>query len=135
MDPFDEGYFARREKQIQDLYNMRAATWACLGLGVFLTVGAFLLRGESATLGTVLFLISLLFWISAFFMVMFSIAQRAADKAIQKEQERLLALYSQSGVKLKRGGEAAPVRLSDDGEIVTDSTFQEAERMDKGRGA
>lgn len=132
MGPFDEGYFARREKQIQNLYMMRALVVALGGAGLVGLLIVFFMRESSWA--PIAFLFSLVFLLAAFLLLVVSTAQRSAEKAIQKEHERLLALYGQSGVKLKRDEQAAPVRLSDDGEIVTDSSFQDSARTDKRQG-
>ena len=65
-----------------------------------------LLNEGYGTLGSILFVVSLLFEAGAIFMFATYFAQKAADRAIQREHEQL---WSQE--KPKR------VRLADDGEI------------------
>jgi len=118
MQSFDEDYLARREKQIQELFMLRANTWACLVTGLVLTlISVVLMNNGSRTLGSILLAVSLLFVAGSIFMFASYFAQRAADRAIQKEHDQLLALYSRSMEKPKRGSQESVVRLSDDGEL------------------
>jgi hypothetical protein len=118
MDPFDKDYLARREKQIKEMYELRAATWACLITGLILTlISVILMAFGSRTLGSILFVVSLLFEAGSIFMFFSYFGQKAADRAIQQEREQLWALY---GDKPKRGQDSV-TRLSDDGELVVET--------------
>ncbi|MCC7206800.1 MAG: hypothetical protein IT323_05815 [Anaerolineae bacterium] len=132
MDPFDDRYLARREKQIQDLYMMRAVSIALGGLGGLGLIIVFFMRDWP--FAPVVFLFSLVFLLAAFLMVVISTAQRAADKAIQKEHERLIALYSQAGIKRKREAQDTPMRLADDGEIASEALDEEQRRTERRAG-
>jgi hypothetical protein len=116
MQPFDEGYMARREKQIQDLYMQRSMTWACLavGLGLALISIPLLIRG-------------------AVFMFAGIRGQMAADRAIQEEYERLGLLYDRSLEKPKRGTPETVVRLSDDGELIAEDSSEDHTRAGTSR--
>ncbi|GAB4415717.1 MAG: hypothetical protein Kow00106_11200 [Anaerolineae bacterium] len=118
MHPFDEEYLARREKQIKELIELRAMTWACLVTGVALgAAGVALLGSGRDTAGTVLLVFAVLFGMATIFMTASYFAQKAADRAIQKEYE-LLALYGLAPDKAKRGDQE--IRLADDGEVALD---------------
>jgi hypothetical protein len=133
MDPFDEGYFARREKQIQDLYMMRALVVALGGVGLAGLLIVFFMRESSWA--PIAFLFSLVFLLAAFLLLVVSTAERAAERTIQREHERLIALYGQSGVKPKRDEAATPVQLADDGEIDADILPDEQSRAGRRHGA
>jgi len=128
MQPFDEGYMARREKQIQDLYMQRSMTWACLavGLGLALVSVPLLIRG--GILGPILLAVALLFGMGAVFIFAGIRGQIAADRAIQEEYERLGMLYGQSLEKPKRGVQEDVVRLSDDGELIVEDSTEDQTR-------
>lgn len=122
MDPFDKDYLARREKQIQELYELRSATWATLITGLILTViSVLLITHDSRTLGSILLVVSLMFDAGALYMGFSYFGQKAADRAIQREREQLWALY---GEKPKRG----VTRLADDGELVVETEERIAHR-------
>ncbi len=125
MHPFDETYLARREKQIKELIELRAMTWACLVTGVALgAAGIALLSSGSGTAGTIVLVFAVLFGMGTIFMTASYFAQKAADRAIQKEYE-LLALYGLAPEKAKRADPGVP--LTDDGEISLDSLAEEPE--------
>ncbi|HVO72198.1 MAG TPA: hypothetical protein VMT24_19240 [Aggregatilineaceae bacterium] len=128
MQPFDEGYMARREKQIQDLYMQRSMTWACLavGLGLALVSVPLLIRG--GILGPILLAVALLFGMGAVFIFAGIRGQIAADRANQEEYERLGMLYGQSLEKPKRGVQEDVVRLSDDGELIVEDSTEDQTR-------
>ncbi len=118
MQPFDDDYLARREKQIHELFELRAMIWACLVTGVIVGVIALaLLSTGSKTLGGISLVVALLFGVGSIFMVADYSARKATDRAVQKEYERL-ALYGLPGEKAKRGNQE--VRLADDGEMVVE---------------
>ncbi len=119
MQPFDEDYLARREKQIQELYELRAMIWACLvtGLAVSL-IGVVLLSAGYGTAGAILLIVALLFGMGSIFMGASYFGQKAADRAIQKEYEQL-ALYGLPEAKAKRRAQET-IRLSDDGEMAVE---------------
>ena len=118
MQPFDEGYLKRREKQIQELYELRAMIWACLVTGLAASViGVVLLSLGYGTAGAILLIVALLFGMGTIFMGADYSAKKATDRAVQKEYERL-ALYGLPGEKAKRGNQE--VRLADDGEMVVE---------------
>ncbi|MEW6579104.1 MAG: hypothetical protein AB1435_07910 [Chloroflexota bacterium] len=118
MQPFDEDYLARREKQIQELFELRAMIWACLVTGVIASlIAVALLSTGNKTLGAISLAVSLLFGVGSIFMIASYFAQKATDRAVQKEYE-LLALYGLPGEKAKRGNQE--IRLADDGEIVVE---------------
>jgi hypothetical protein len=112
---FDKDYLKQREKQIHEMYELRAMTVAVtisallLGLG---SIMAFALGSQ--TLGTILFVVTLLFGLGAIFMVADYMAKKGADQAFQEE----LAIYGQMMEKPKR---EPALRLSDDGELVAAS--------------
>ncbi len=119
MHPFDEKYMERREKQIKELIELRAMTGACLVTGIAMAaIGVALLSADSSTAGTILLILGALFLIATVFMTASYFAQKAADRAIQKEYE-LLALYGLAPEKAKRGDQ--DIALTDDGEIALDS--------------
>jgi hypothetical protein len=123
MQSFDDDYLARREKQIQDLYMLRANSWACLITGLVLTlISILLMNSDHGTLGSILFVVSLLFEAGAIFMFASCFAQKAADRAFQQEYERMLGLYSQ---KPKRGSRENGIRLSDDGELIVEDDLDD----------
>ena len=125
MQSFDEDYLARREKQIQELFMLRANSWACLITGLVLTlISVLLMNSVHGTLGSILFVVSLLFEAGAIFMFAGYFAQKAADRAIQKEYE-LFALYGQSMEKPKRGSPEQAIRLSDDGELIIEDSLDD----------
>jgi hypothetical protein len=115
MDPFDKEYLERREKQIQDLYELRYMTGAVFISGLILTLISLGLISGGHLGGTILLAVALLFDVGALFMVASYLAQKASDRAIQREREQLFALYSQ---KPKRGSEDGELRLADDGELA-----------------
>ncbi len=130
MNPFDEGYMARREKQIRENYESRAIAVALLVTTVVLGVLTLILAPQSGVIGVVLGLSALGTGIGGIVMFFLAMAGRAADAAIQKEQERLLALYAQMGEKPKRNGQ---VRLSDDGELIPTDAEDERSTRRSGR--
>lgn len=133
MQSFDENYMAQREKQIQDLYMLRANTWACLVTGLVLAlISIVLMNNDYRTLGSILFVVSLLFDMGSLFMGAMYFAEKAADRAIQKEYERL-ALYGAPMEKPKRGGQEDAVRLSDDGEFIVEDDLADHITYREGR--
>ncbi len=117
MQPLDEEYMVRREKQIRELYSLRASAWACLVFGLaLLGLSVVLMVGGSGGLGVALFLIALAFEAGAAFIFADYYGKKAADRAIQEERERLLMLYSRAD-KPKRSAEEDAFRLADDGEM------------------
>jgi hypothetical protein len=128
MQPFDEGYMARREKQIQDLYMQRSMTWACLAVGLGLALISIPLLIRGGILGPILLAVALLFGMGAVFMFAGIRGQMAADRAIQEEYERLGVLYDQSLEKPKRGTPETVVRLSDDGELIAEDSSEDQTR-------
>jgi len=128
MQPFDEGYMARREKQIQDLYNERYMTWACLVTGVVLALVSVPLLIRGGILGPILLGIALLFGVGALFMFADIRGRMAADRAIQDEYEQLAALYSQSGEKPKRGSQEDVLRWADNGELMAEDSPEDQTR-------
>ncbi len=118
MNPFDEDYLARREKQIQDLYILRGNTLACLITGLLLALISIVATSSGSKISYVLFGISLLFVAASIFMTSTYFAQKAADRVIQRERDQLLALYGQ---KPKRGSQENLLRLADDGELAEEN--------------
>lgn len=116
MNLFDEDYMARREKQIKELYELRAMIVACLVTGVVLAlISAGLLSAGYGTLGAILLAIALLFGVGSLFMIASYFAEKGAEQAIQREYD-LLALYS----KPKRGSQEDTIPLTDDGELAVE---------------
>mgnify|MGYP000859773382 CR=1 FL=1 len=69
MNRFDEDYMKRREKQIKELYELRAMIWACLITAVIgALIAAGLLFAGFGTGALILLVISLLFGVGAVFM-------------------------------------------------------------------
>ncbi len=131
MKPFDEDYLSRREKQIQDQYLESANMWACLVTAVLLgVIGAIL----GHTLGMVLLVVGLLFGAGFVFMFAAYAGQRAANRAIDEEHERLMALYGQMMDKPKRGESGETVRVMDDGELPADDSLESQIRRSTGTG-
>jgi len=123
MQPFDEGYLKRREKQIQELYELRAMIWACLVTGLAASViGVVLLSLGYGTAGAILLIVALLFGMGTIFMGADYSAKKATDRAVQKEYEQL-ALYGLVGEKAKRGN--PKTRLADDGEIALEQDLDD----------
>ena len=119
MQPFDEDYMIRREKQIHEMFELRAMIWACLITGVMAAlIGVVLLSVGYGTAGAILLIVALLFAMGTIFMTADYSAKKASDRAIQKEYEHL-ALYGLPAGKAKRGGHEA-LRLSDDGELAVE---------------
>ena len=119
MQPFDEDYLARREKQIQELYELRAMIWACLVTAVIAAlIGVALLSTGHGTLAAISLVISALFGMGTIFMAADYSAKKAADRAIQKEFEQL-APYGLPEAKAKRRGQGT-IWLSDDGEMAVE---------------
>jgi hypothetical protein len=115
MDPFDKDYLERREKQIQDLYSLLYMTGAVFIVGLILTLASVGLISAGHLGGTILLVVALLFDVGALFMAASYFAQKAADRAIQKERDQLFALYGQ---KPKRSSSDGELRLADDGELA-----------------
>jgi hypothetical protein len=115
MDPFDKDYLERREKQIQELYELRYMTGAVFITGLILTLISLGLISAGHLGGTILLVVALLFDVGALFMVASYFAQKGADRAIQREREQLFALYGQ---KPKRGSSDGELRLADDDELA-----------------
>lgn len=129
MNRFDEDYMKRREKQIKELYELRAMIWACLITAVIgALIAAGLLFAGFGTGALILLVISLLFGVGAVFMGASYVAEKGADQAIQKEYE-LLSLYT----KPKRGGQEEIVRLSDDGELIVEDALADEAHYREGR--
>jgi len=125
MPSFDDDYMRRREKQIEDLYMLRAMTWASVVTGLLLALIALgLLSAGYGTLGSVLFVVALLFEAGSIFMFASYFAEKAADRAIQKEYE-LLALYGAAAEKPKRGGQIDTIQPADDGELDIEDELAE----------
>jgi F0F1-type ATP synthase assembly protein I len=119
MQPFDEDYLARREKQIHEMFELRAMIGACLVTGVMVgLIGAVLLSAGYGTAGAILLVVALLFGMGSIFMAADYSAKKAADRAIQKEYEHL-ALYGLPEAKAKRRGQGT-IRLADDGEMAVE---------------
>lgn len=118
MQPFDEDYLARREKQIHEMFELRAMIWACLVTGVIVgLIGAVLLSAGYGTAGAILLIVALLFGVGSIFMAADYSAKKATARAIQKEYAHL-ALYGLPEAKAKRGNQE--VRLADDGEMAVE---------------
>jgi len=129
MDRFDQAYMERREKQIKELYELRAMVLACLVTGVILGIaGAGLLSNGFDTTGTIVMLFAGMFGMGAIFMGASYFAQKGADRAIQKEYE-LLARYE----KPKRSGGDEVVRLADDGELIVETELADEASYREGR--
>ncbi len=108
----DEAYLARREKQIKELYELRASSFACLVTGLLLTGLSFgLLTLGYTTPSVILFVVSLLFNAGALFMFFSYFGQKAADRAIQQELYGHLLEKSKRQVSL----------FSDEGELLTEA--------------
>ncbi|HEX3050621.1 MAG TPA: hypothetical protein VHP83_08205 [Aggregatilineaceae bacterium] len=108
----DEVYLARREKQIKELYELRASSFACLTTGLILaglSVGLYTLGYTTSSV--ILFVVSLLFNAGALFMFFSYFGQKAADRAIQQE------LYGHLLEKSKR----QVTLFSDDGELLSEA--------------
>jgi hypothetical protein len=125
MQPFDEGYMARREKQIQELYEQRSMAWACLIAGAALALISVPLFIRGGAWGPILLVVAALFGLGALFMFAGIRGQMAADRAIQEEYERLVMLYGQVAEKPKRGSRDTAVRMSDDGELIAEEDSSE----------
>jgi hypothetical protein len=134
MQPFDEDYLARREKQIQDLFELRAMSWACVVTGLVLTLIALVLMTTGWALGSILFVVALLFWAGSIFMFASYFAQQAADRAIQREHDHLVALYGLSPEKPKRGGQEDAIWPSDDGELPAEASPEDRIAHREGQG-
>jgi hypothetical protein len=123
MEPFDKDYLERREKQIQELYNLRYMTGAVFVTGLILTFISLGLMGAGYGVGGAIMLVmALLFDVGALFMVASYFAQKAADRAIQRERDQLFALYGQ---KPKRGGSDGELRLADDDELADALAYED----------
>ncbi len=123
MQPFDEGYLKRHEKQLQELYELRAMIWACLVTGLAASViGVVLLSLGYGTVGAILLIVALLFGTGSIFIAADYSAKKATDRAVQKEYEQL-ALYGLVGEKAKRGN--PKTRLADDGEIALEQDLDD----------
>jgi hypothetical protein len=123
MNPFDQDYLERREKQIQDLYNLRYMTGAVFVSGLIMTLISLVLLSAGYGLGgAILLAVALMFDVGALFMVASYFAEKGADRAIQREREQLFALYNQ---KPKRGSDDGELRLADDGELLVEETDDE----------
>jgi len=134
MQSDDRDYMARRAKQIEDMYMLRAMTGACVVTGLVLTViSLVLLSSGYGTLGSILLVVSLLFGAGALFMFVSYLAERAADRAIQKEYE-LLALYGQPLEKPKRGEYNDAAWVGDDGELPLEDSLDEEIRAGAHQG-
>lgn len=123
MDPFDPKRLEEREKQIRDMYVMRAISSA-LGIGA---VGgvllAIVLMGEIPALGITLLIIALTIGFSAMVLWAVQNAMRSAEEAIRKERQEMLQFYDVTREKAKR---SPRLNLSEEGEIL-DSEEQNAE--------
>jgi hypothetical protein len=86
--------------------------------------GVALLGSGRDTAGTVLLVFAVLFGMATIFMTASYFAQKATDRAIQKEYE-LLALYGLAPEKAKRADQG--ISMTDDGEITLDSLTAEPE--------
>ncbi|MBI5957382.1 MAG: hypothetical protein HY866_01515 [Chloroflexi bacterium] len=131
MEQFDKDYLDRREKEIQELYSLRAMSWACaITGGVLAFIAAGLMNNGRDGLGSVLLVISLLFGAGSIFIFADYFSRKAADRAIQKERTELLELYQHTLEKPKRSAQDNAIRLSDDGELVMedDQEIQAARR-------
>ena len=111
-----------KEKQIQDLYEQRSMSWACLIAGVALALISVPLLIRGGVLGPILLGVALLFGLGALFMFAGIRGQMAADRAIQEEYEHLVELYGQAAEKPKRGSRENVVQLSDDGELMAEDS-------------
>jgi hypothetical protein len=115
ISPIDPDYLARREKQIKDAYLLRAlartfAICAVVGLGA-----ALLIFPEIPDLAIVIGLFALATGLTSLIMWSFQSANAAAEIAIQKERDALIALYGSEPEKVKR---TPPVPLSEEGELL-----------------
>jgi len=129
MNRFDEDYMKRREKQIKELYELRAMIWACLITALIAgLIAAGLLAIGFGTGGMILMVVSLLFGVGTVFIGASYFAEKGADQAIQKEYE-LLSLYT----KPKRGEQDEIVRLSDDGELIVEDDLADEAHYREGR--
>ncbi|HVO44389.1 MAG TPA: hypothetical protein VMT34_17310 [Aggregatilineales bacterium] len=125
MQPFDKEYFARREKQIQEMYMERSQTWACLVTGLVLGLISIVIMPFAGILGPILLVVAMLFLIAVVFMFFSTRGQMAADQAIQKEYERLLELNARSVEKPKRDSRENAIRLSEEGELIVENSQDE----------
>jgi len=133
MQPFDEGYMARREEQIKELYEQRSMSWACLIAGVILALISVPLLIRGGIWGPIVLVVAALFGLGALFMFAGIRGQMAADRAIQEEYERLVMLYGQVSEKPKRGSRETAVQVSDDGELVAEDSPEDHFRARSGR--
>jgi len=131
MQPFDEEYLSRRENQIQDQYMLGANMLACLITGAILVAVGVLMDSR---LGTGLLVVGLLFVAGFVFMFATYAAQRAANRAIDREHERLMVLYGQMMDKPKRGESEYSVRVMDDGELPAEDSLESQIRRGTGVG-
>jgi hypothetical protein len=116
MQPFDDGYLAKRERQIRSRFMLRGIARTSALIAIISTILLLPAQGfYDLTVG--LLSTAILMWIIAAFSWTISRAQTEAEKAIQAEQERLFKLYGLASEKPKRD---MAVRLSEDGELTAD---------------
>jgi hypothetical protein len=113
MPPFDDGYMERREKRIQDSYMLKAISRTGLIFAIPLTLASIVLVPQGSILSLIVASITLSMWILVAFTFTIHRAQSAADLAIQREHDELLAALSQDKPKNK-----PQLRLTDDGELT-----------------
>jgi type IV secretory pathway VirB3-like protein len=116
MQPFDDGYVARREKRLQEMFVLQAITRTSALIAGVLTVAMIFVIPLEGFLALILGSIALAMWILVAFTWTIHRAQTSAEGAIQQEHQRLLSASGLAAEKPKRN---TVVRLADDGELVT----------------
>ncbi|MBE2196003.1 MAG: hypothetical protein IAE83_17645 [Anaerolinea sp.] len=130
MDIRDPRYWERREKKIREMHELRALYPILIIAGIImLPVGLFLL-GAIEVFGIVALAFGGSLILGGVIISAMQRASFAAEKAINEEYERFLALYGKDAEKPKR----QPMRLTDDGELETsEDDLEAATRAKSGR--
>lgn len=118
-----DSYMARRAKQIEDQHVARAFTTACIIATLLSLVGLIVTTLQGSWLVILFILLTVSCGIGGLFLWFLSRGLAAANVAVEKEYERVQALYAQAAEaeKPKRGGRDISMHLADDGELMTDA--------------